>query len=203
MLNSLSLCGDITESIAFGLFDFSIAPSFLYYFYLPVFFLSLVISIFFLFFAPKNKINKYFLFSILVFSLWQINELVQWVAIHNEIIFFSWQIIAILHPLMVFSVVLLIERLARKYIKNFPVIDDVSILFLSFIPIFVLMSGSYNFVYDISYCEGILGNLWIYIYFIELLLFLNLLYKLIKFRKSFISMKMFTYIFISSLILSK
>ena len=88
------LCHDAVPGFL-GLFDLSIAPSLLFYSYIPIITASATIG-FYVFYKDKRSLKSRLLLTVtLFFVLWVINILVQWVGAYNTVIMLGWQLTAI------------------------------------------------------------------------------------------------------------
>src|SRR3989338_7268934 len=88
------ICGEETPSFL-GIFDFSTAPPFLFYSYVPIMIASILIGFYIYFKDKKSLQSKLFLSVIVFFVLWVLNVLVQWVASYHTLLMFAWQLTAI------------------------------------------------------------------------------------------------------------
>jgi len=164
---NLTYCGDTVSSFL-GLFDLSIAPTLLYYFYIPIGILTLFFGLF-VFIKNKKDIGTLPLLILCIsFFFWVINEIVTWVAIYNEIIFFSWQIISIIQLAIILSIT---YSSYNFFFKKYPNFKFNLIIFLISFPVILLTPTSFNVAtYDLSSCEGYASYLWNYIYLLQILL---------------------------------
>jgi signal transduction histidine kinase len=158
------LCLDSNPTFL-GLFDFSIAPSFLYYSYIPIMLLLLFMGTWIYSSGKKKLTNQLFFGFTIVYVVTLINEIILWTASSVSVVHFGWQMIA---PLKFFAA-LLFFTFALSFIEK----KDLSnkqkiILFVLSLPVFALIPTTFNISYfDYEYCEGVNGYLRYYIYFIE------------------------------------
>lgn len=157
MFNSVLSCSD-AASVIWGLFDFSIAPSLLFYAYSPVIAVSLFLSCFVL--IKENKsLRSSLLFSLaVVFTLLLVNEIITWIAAPVSMVQFTWQLVPILRILVAILTVYFVHVFTNgKDISFFKKI----ILSLPFAVVVILSSTKLNIAFfDITNCEGVPGWLW-------------------------------------------
>lgn len=163
----LTLCPDSDVSNAFlGLFDLSLAPTLLYYSYIPIIFIVLFFGLFILFKDRFSILSKILFLISSSFIFWNVNEIVQWTSIHNEIIFFSWQLVAVFQFLIFLFAWYFVEVFIKR--TDIPFLQKI-IFALSFLPVFFLLSTRFNISsYDFVNCEGFASYLWDYIYVFQL-----------------------------------
>jgi signal transduction histidine kinase len=160
-------CLDAVPNL-FGLFDTSIAPSLLYYSYIPI----VVVSLFFGFLVYNKKTrhilqNKLFFAVVVSFSIFIINEIVQWIAVPTSLVHFGWE----LAPLLQTITLLLSIYFVSVFIKQ----SDLSFsqkfyLFLFAFPVLILLPTNLNMKsFDIINCQSNIGPLFTYVYAIEIL----------------------------------
>src|SRR3989338_5515144 len=131
---NLIACADATSNFI-GLFDLSIAPSLLYYSYIPIIFL--------------------------------LNEIVQWVAVHANIVHFAWAIALLLQQIIFMIAVFFIAHFTLGLEFNYKVISVFLVLLL---PTFLLLPTTLNLAaFEIDNCESLIGGLWYYLYLLEIL----------------------------------
>lgn len=197
--NSLLICGN--ENPTFLFFDFSTAPPLLFYSYIPIV-LSLIFFSFFIIKADKNgrRSWRFFAFSA-SFALWTTNILVQWVASYHTVLMFAWQMTALLEILVYvsgFNFLISFVELPKKFLLIKNILFSVLIFLIA-----VLLPTHLNITsYDLVTCEGIVGLLWVFLYYvIEPIFILSILFVLgytIIFKKDF-SKKDFSQIRIQSI----
>lgn len=160
-----NLCLDSTPNFL-GFFNLSIAPTLLYYAYLPSVVAVMFFAIFVLVKDKKSLISKLIFFIATFFSLWVINIIFQWVAVPNPIIHFSWQMTAIFEvPIFLLSVYFIDVFLNQKDI-SFK--KKILLSFLYVLPLVFIPTKLNIFSYDSLNCQGNLGLLWLYIYILEI-----------------------------------
>ncbi len=175
---SLTACQDALPNL-FGFVDTSIAPPLLFYSYVPAIIAALFFG-FLVLFKDSFSIRAILLAAISVsFSFWTVNEILQWLVVYNELIFLFWELSAILGiSLFYFSILFLRFFVCGKSFSgqtNFA-------LFLSVIPVLLFSFTKYNIgAYDLTNCEGVyFGPLWIYIYSVETVITLAIIYLGLK-----------------------
>jgi len=175
------ICGEETPSFL-GVFDFSVAPQFLFYSYIPIVIISILIGFFIYLKDRKSLQSKLFLSVVIFFVLWVLNVLIQWVTSYHTILMFAWQLTAI------FEVGLFLATIYFAYVfinkKDLPFVGKLIIWILGFITICLVPTKLNILMYDIQNCEGVVGLLWDLIYIFEPLVILVVLFMgFITFRK--------------------
>ena len=159
------LCTDGVANFL-GIFDLSLAPTLLYYAYIPIGILTLILTLFILFkdnFSPLSKA----LFGIgIVFVLTILNEIVLWVTVPAGIMYFSWALSLLLHFCIIVFTINFIYLFVKKGSMPF---RFKFILSLFSLPIVVLLPTKMNVTsFDLINCGGVSGPLWYYLYVLEL-----------------------------------
>jgi len=157
-------CSDVQMSV-FGLFDPTIAPPLLYYSYVPIVAATLLTGIFVYANNRTSLKSRLLLIVAVLFSFWVLNILIQWVAIHNSVLMFTWQLTALIEVGLYLSVAYFAYVFYFK--KDLPF--WVKIFFsLILIVVMALMPTTWNvFSFDTLNCEGVNGLLWNAIYALE------------------------------------
>jgi len=164
-------------------FDFSFAPTLLFYSYIPIIVVVLIIG-FFVFIKDKYSLQSKLLLGIgLSFTFWVLNIFLQWVAVYASIVYFAWQITPLFEILIpIFSLYFVYVFLEKK---------DLSMslkLFLATIvgAVTFLLPSVFNVVsFNVLDCEANLGSLIYYVYAFEILAaFWILIFGLRKYFKS-------------------
>ncbi len=160
-----NLCADAAPSFL-RFFDLSIAPTLLYYAYIPVVIISLILGLFIFIKDKRSLVSKLFLGISILFSLWVINIIVQWVAVPTSLVHFSWQLTGILEvPIFLLSV---------YFVSVFAKQQDISLkskllLSLFYFVVLFFTPTAYNIPsFNLADCQGNVGLLWKYIYALEL-----------------------------------
>jgi signal transduction histidine kinase len=163
--NSL-LCSD-TQNLE-KILDFSIAPTFLLYAYVPILIGSFLIGLYVLIKNSKDNLNRYFFGFTLSYSLFLFFEIIHWVGIPVSLVHFSWQMSILLHFLIIYFILLFFYKISfNKDLNPF----NLGLSFLASLPIIIFLSTSLNIVaFDYENCEGINGILWNYIYVLQIIL---------------------------------
>jgi signal transduction histidine kinase len=163
-INVSGVCMDGTPN--FLMFNFNIAPPLLYYAYIPIIIISLFIGIFILIKDKSSIVNRLFFLITISFALWIINVLVQWIAIPNYYIYFSWKIMPI------FEIPIYLGSIYLVYIFSYK--KDLSLIYkyilLIVYIIFVILSFTKLNIIDYDYlnCEGVPGILLYFMFGVEL-----------------------------------
>ena len=166
-MNNL-LCSDSIPSFL-NLFDLSIAPSLLFYTYIPTIVVSLIVG-FFVYFKTKNLVSRILLSICIFFTLWVADIFVLWIASYNSTIMFGWQITPIFEiPIFVLSLYFT-YIITDKERRDIPV--TLKIIFLVIMSItFLILPTHFNIVnYNLSICEGVPGLFWDYMYIGEMII---------------------------------
>lgn len=163
--NSL-LCSD-TQNLE-KILDFSIAPSFLLYAYMPILICSFLMGLYVLLKNSKDNLNRYFFGFTLSYSLFLIFEIIHWVGTPVPLVQFAWEMTILLHFLIIYFILLFFYKISfNKDLNRF----SSGLIFLASLPIIIFLSTNLNIVaFDYENCEGINGILWNYIYVLQIIL---------------------------------
>ena len=160
-------------------------PQLLYYAYIPIILISLLFAFFVLIKDKYSLKSKLLLLISLLFTGFILNAIFQWTSNDPFFQMFSWQLNAILEVMISLSVICFIyEFLDIKTVSQ----KIYQFAALSLIPVILLLPTKYNvkqFYLTEDDCGGVLGNLWVYIYAIEIIsifVVIYLCYK--KFKES-------------------
>ncbi|MDO8569363.1 MAG: ATP-binding protein [bacterium] len=178
----LLLCPDANPNIL-GFFDTTIAPSLLFYAYIPILIISLLFGIFVWKNGKSTLSSKYFVFTTISFATWIILILFQWIAAEVEVVHLAWQLLVLPEILIyIFSLYFCYTFLFRKDLPNI----FRYILSLLFVAILALLPTAFNIdSFDLANCEGVVGRLWDIIYVLELVfIIIILIIGIEKFFKS-------------------
>ncbi len=158
------LCLDAAPNL-FGLLDTTIAPTLLYYSYLPIVFLSLFFS-FFLYTKNHALQTRALLAIAVIFSLWIFNELLQWIAVDSWLVHFGWQLSALFQVGLVFSVAYFVYVFLNN---RRPPFSYLLMGFLLISPVLFLLPTKFNMeAFDLIECQSTFGvNLWSYVYILQ------------------------------------
>lgn len=162
----------------FYFFDFSIAPSLMLYSYVPAIIASFFIGLFVMV-KSKFSLQGKLLFAIsLSFAAWVLNYLIQWTIAYVTPDFLSWQ----LTPIFMLSMFFFSAYFVYVFLEKKDASLSLKLYFsLLFLPVILLLPSRYNINYfNLTACEGAAGNLWIYIYFVEILVILWVIFIGIK-----------------------
>lgn len=161
------LCSDGTG--ANQLFDLSIAPSFLYYAYVPIVLVCLALGIFVYYSGKKSFLNKTLLFISITYSLFLINELLHWILIPVVLVHFFWQITTLIHVVLFYYVYLFFYYLLYNKEIEF---KHQALIYLLILPVIIFLPTPINIQnFDISECVGVYSYLVYYLYVIEIIFF--------------------------------
>jgi signal transduction histidine kinase len=148
------------------LFDLSIAPSFLYYSYVPIILLCITLGFFVLKSGRDKILNKKLFYISLVYALFLINELLHWILIPVVLVHFFWQITTLIHALLFYCVYLFFYYLMYERKISF---NHQAFVFLLITPIVLFLPTVINIqVFDFEYCEGNYSWLVYYLYIVEI-----------------------------------
>jgi signal transduction histidine kinase len=158
------LCSDV-ETTVFGLFDPSVAPQLLYYSYIPIVAATLLVGTF-VYIGNRHSLQSRLLLIVTwLFAFWVLNILVQWVAVHNSVLMFAWQLTAFIEVSLYLSVAYLAYVFFFK--RDLPFLWKV-IFTLMMLGILGASTTSLNVAaFDAVNCEGVNGPLWVWIYALE------------------------------------
>ncbi|KKQ40848.1 MAG: Integral membrane sensor signal transduction histidine kinase [Candidatus Magasanikbacteria bacterium GW2011_GWA2_37_8] len=165
-----------------GLFDPSIAPILLYYSYIPIILVSLFFG-FYVYFKSKQSLLAKYLFAIAIsFSLFILNEIIQWIAVPIALVNFGWAMAPLFQALVwIFTIYFFYYFLEKK---SMPWRGQI-LLLIAFLPIIIFLPSRFNIVYfDIQNCEaGQIGPLWYYLYALQIISTIWLLvWGIVKYR---------------------
>jgi len=148
-------------------FDFSVAPPLLFYAYIPIIAI-LAFMIVFIVRSSGYSLKSKLLFSLgISFILWVINILVQWTVVEASIVYFAWEMTALIEIFIPLSTLYLVyvfinDRDVKFRMKLF--FSAIILAVASAVPTYLNMRG-----FDIVNCEGVVGPLLFIIYFFEVL----------------------------------
>lgn len=162
----------------FLFFNTNLAPALLYYSYIPIAILSLFIGLYVLIKGDQPLLKRIFFLIFFNFFLIILNEIVTWIAIPVEALYFSWQMVILLEVVMYFLYFYLIYVFVYKH--DLPFWNKV-IMFLIFMPVIALLPTKYNIsTFDLRWCNGEYGSLIFYNYFFQfvtIVLILNFYFR--------------------------
>ena len=163
---NLNLCLDAIPGFL-GFFDLSIAPTLLFYAYIPIF----IFSIFFGFFILKKDnasiLSRYFLGITVSFAAWIFLILFQWVGAYLETVHLAWQLLILPEiSIFLFSVLFTYVFIFKKDIPPF----YKYFLGALFVLLAIILPTTLNIEsFDLVNCEGVVGIAWPLVYVFELL----------------------------------
>lgn len=167
------ICGEEIPSFL-GVFDLSVAPSLLFYSYIPIIIASLLIG-FFIYLKDKKSLQSTLLLSVVIFfTFWIFNVLIQWIASYHTILMFAWQMTAIFEV----GLFLLTIYFAHVFInkKDLPFLGKIVLVSLGLAVIFLTPTKFNISSYDLQNCEGVVGQLWNLIYIFEPAVIVTIIY---------------------------
>lgn len=192
-------CLDANPNL-FGVFDVYIAPSLLYYAYIPIIILSLLFGL--LIFRSRvgaSLVNNLFFALSITFSFFLLNEIVQWIAVPTSWVHLAWELSPLFQVLMmlllIYFVSVFIERKDISYYQK---------VFLSILvlPVLFFLPTPYNMAsFDFLNCQSNTGPLFNYVYFVQALSGIFLIFICLKkyfSTKDIIHRKQIIYILIGS-----
>jgi signal transduction histidine kinase len=140
----------------FGIFDMSFLPQLLAYSFVPTVVISLFLSIFILIKDKHNKRSILLFLTSLSFTLWSLNEALQWVTVPVNLNLFFWQMAALFEFLvsffLVYFILIFLNEKLDAIVKIF--------LFLPLVLVVMLLSTSLNIEgFNLWNCEGAPGQL--------------------------------------------
>jgi len=155
-------CPDSLPTL-WGLLDPGIAPSLLFYSYIPIVAISLFFGFFVFFKSHYSLLGKYFLGITLAFSIFILNEIIQWIAVPAFLVNFGWLMAPLLQSLVWFFTI----NFFACFLKNRPLgLKGNFWLSLSLLPIIIFLPTTFNIHYfDLQNCQaGGISYLWYYLY---------------------------------------
>ena len=164
MFNLSQTCSD-TPFALWGLFDLSIAPTLLYYAYIPVMVISLFLGVL-IFKSERYSLTGGLMFGIsLVFTGLLLNEILQWVASPVALVLFGWELIPILRIQLVVLTIYFVSVFIHK--KDLSIYQKLTLSFF-YISVLILAPTTANVAFfDIDNCEGVPGWLFNYVHILE------------------------------------
>lgn len=154
-MNHIS-CADSVPTFL-NYFDFSVAPSLLYYSYIPVIIALILLSVHILIKDKYSFKSKLLLSMALSFVVWVLNIIVQWTIVYADISMFSWQITALIE----IFIPILVLYFIYVFSKEKDISERVRLGFFSVITTTALLTPTiYNISgFDVNYCEGLISFL--------------------------------------------
>ena len=160
MTDQKIFCTDTGTTNILGLFDTTLAPELLYYSYIPIAILALLIGFIVLQEKKNFKLeNGTFFFITIVFTLYIVNEILQWITVPADIVYFEWQLITLFFSFFAFSMLYFTYTFLYKRDLDF---KYNLILFFLWLPIPLLLPTKYNMQnFDLFTCEASIGPLFV------------------------------------------
>src|SRR3990167_8458376 len=161
MLSQLLTCPD-SQPTLLGFLDPSIAPTLMYYAYIPIIFIVLFFGLFVLIKDHFSLASKAFFILSLSFSLWTLNEIIQWIATPVAIVHFAWEMATLLQAAVFLTSAYFLYIFSTK--KDVPFLLKI-IFTILVVPIFILTPTKLNYTgFDLTNCESVFGPLSQYLY---------------------------------------
>lgn len=171
-------CLDSTPTFL-GIFDPSVAPTLLYYAYVPVILMSLFLGVYILIKDHFSLKSLYFFLIAVSFSLWVLNIIFQWVIVYANISFFSWRITAIIEVFIPISILyfyhhFIYDKKPPQYLRW--------LVYITIIGTTSLLATRYNMPsFSVAECQAHIGPLLYVLAFFEILISLILITDCYKF----------------------
>ena len=177
MLNLGQTCSDASTAL-WGILDFSIAPSLLFYAYVPIIVISLFFGIFVIIKDKYSSRSKLLFYLALVFSGLLLNEIITWIAAPVSMVQFSWEIVEFFRILVPILTIYFVYEFTDKNSLSFGkklFLGGVYLITILLIPTTLNISS-----FDLNNCESISGRLWDFTHVFEVISMLWILIITIK-----------------------
>lgn len=139
----------------------------MYYSYVPIIFVVLIFSSIIYLADRGSRSSRLLLWMSIFFSVILCGEIMLWISTPVLLVQFVWQIMTVIHVLLLSCILYFVYSFIYKK-EAHPVFVWVWLLLLA--PVFILTPTHVNLsAFDLLNCESVQGNLWIYVYFIEIL----------------------------------
>jgi signal transduction histidine kinase len=164
-MHNLLMCLDATPNLL-GIVDTSIAPTLLFYSYIPIAIISLIFGLFVFKGSKRSLTGKLVLLISILFFLWIFSAILTWIAVYASIVHFFWQIIGIIEIFIyIISFYFIYVFLNNKDLPFFAKL----IIFVISLPVIVTLPTTLNMVsFDLANCRSNYSIYWGYIYVIEI-----------------------------------
>ncbi len=179
-MDNILYCGDVSENLLFNVFDPSLAPSLLYYSYIPIVGLSLLVGgLVYIKRTSPGIENKILFFISIFFSLYILNDILQWITAPAVLVHFEWQLITVFFTIFALGLVYFVYAFIHK--KDLPNIAKLTLLLVA-LPVPLFLSTNLNMqAFDIINCEATIGPLFvIYSYILSLFSGVTIMYICLK-----------------------
>lgn len=165
MLLEALICPD-SEPIFLNFFDLRVAPSLLFYAYIPIILISLFFG-FFVFFNNKKSLPGKLLLSLsIAFSLWVLDLIVQWVSVYVSYDHFFWQTTPLLEIIIPLISIYFVYVFANQNDMPF---KHKLLLSIPYVAMCLFIPTRFNVVdFDLLNCQADFGNYYDYIYTFEI-----------------------------------
>lgn len=162
----MQLCPDAVPSLL-HLFDVAIAPPLLYYVYIPILVVCLFLGVF-IFKSDKYSVaSTYFFLINLAFASYIILSIIQWIAVHVEIVYLAWQVY-LLSEICIFIFTVLFSYAYLYKVQLIPkVLAYAALIAVGFFSV-VTPTQLNVYAFDIANCEGVVGSIGPFAYIFEL-----------------------------------
>lgn len=175
-LENLPRCSDASANFL-GLFDTTVAPPLLFYSYIPILIISIGFGLLMLLNNKTSHLNRLFFGITSSFVIWILLILVQWTAIHVNLVHFAWQALIIFELLIyVLSISLIYIFIYKKELPDY--VKNLFLILISLVSIIVPTKLNVSY-FDLTHCEGVVGNLWNYQYVFEVLSIMMILFLVV------------------------
>lgn len=174
----MQICG--WDSAPFFLFSENVFSNLIYYSHLLPAIVAMLFG-FLIFFSDRGHlINKVLFFIAVTFTLWSLADLVLWASEKIHLIMFTWSLLAYLETFIYIGCFYLVYLfINHKDISFKGKMNFVAIL----VPLLIFAPTAFNLIgFDFTNCEreAIEGSLWYYIYTIEIIITLLIVWMGIK-----------------------
>lgn len=163
------------ELAVLSAFDFSYLPQLLLYSFIPSTILALLFSVF-IFIKDSYSIRSLsLLLASLCFSLWSLNDTLQWITVPANLNLYFWQITALFE----LSVALFLYLFVRLYLSKTNSLNKIEkiLIPLAILPVLVLLPTKINISgFDLVVCEGVVGPLIDYVHYLSIFIAAILLF---------------------------
>jgi signal transduction histidine kinase len=173
-------CLDSTANL-WGMFDTTLAPTLLYYSYVPVIIAILSLATFVLLKLKRNGNRDSSILIVLIsitYSFYLFNEIMQWISVSAGVVNFSWQLIILLRILLALLVLYFVISLSTtsSLHKSWYLLGLILLT-----PVLLFLPTSLNTTtFDIALCEPGIGILHVYLYATEILIMGIITYVVFK-----------------------
>lgn len=148
-------------------------PSLVYYTHIPTIIVSVFLAVYVLLGDRKSIYNRVFAFTLGVFALWLVCNLLFWASNRGDVIMFAWSSAILYEPLIYVGALYLVHLLLTGKDVSF---KTKLVWFLLYAPLFVLNSTNYILQgFDVTNCIAIESQIAYWSYGIEVVFMLCLI----------------------------